>query len=93
MLQRRQPDFSKVPRTTNEVCNLVNCPGVITPYQHIRNCNTQVYISGQSDQVPSTTLVPFFLQALSTLLEVILCIMQLYRQVSLASYFSVSPPV
>ena len=38
MLQCRQPDFSKVPRITDEVCNLVV---VITPYQYTRNCNSQ----------------------------------------------------
>ena len=48
---------------TDQVCNLVV---VNTPYQHTRNCDTQVYISEQSDQVPGTTVVPFFLQALST---------------------------
>ena len=51
MLQHRQPDFSKVPKTTNEVCNLVNCPVVTTPHQHITHCNTQVYISEPSNQV------------------------------------------
>ena len=56
MLQCRQPDFSKVPRITDEVCNLVV---VITLYQHTRNCNSLVYISEQSDQLPSTTLVPY----------------------------------
>ena len=46
------PDFSKVPRTTNEACNLVNCSVIIIPYQHTRNCDTQV---------PSTTLACSFL--------------------------------
>ena len=60
VLQPRQPDFSKVYRSSLQSgsCHYTN--------QHTRNCDTQVHISEQSDQVPGTTLVPFFLQALST---------------------------
>ena len=59
VLQHRQPDFSKVPRTAKEVCNLVNCLAVIT---FISILHSSVLVSN-----PIMCLVLFFFRALSAL--------------------------